>query len=132
MEAPDRLTVVVRMKRPDAGLLFNMSDGLFGVVPRGSGRDFGLHPVGSGPFRFVSAVQDKEVMVERNQDYWADRLGSDLEQVPNGAQRMERIRFAVVPDAITTALELQKGSADAESNVITLDDGACVGGDRRI
>ena len=43
-EARDRLTVVVHMKRPNAGLLFNMSDGLFGVVPRGSGSDFGLHP----------------------------------------------------------------------------------------
>src|ERR1019366_4510001 len=46
--ARDRLTVVVHMKRPDAGLLFNLSDGLFGVVPRGAGIDFGLHPVGSG------------------------------------------------------------------------------------
>src|SRR6202022_772382 len=73
-EARNRLTVVVRMKRPDSGLLFNMSDGLFGVVPRGSGKDFGLHPVGSGPFRFVNAVQDKEVIVERNHDYWADAL----------------------------------------------------------
>ena len=36
-EARDRLTVVVRMKRPDAGLLFNLSDGQFGVVPRGAG-----------------------------------------------------------------------------------------------
>src|ERR1700761_5206484 len=98
-EARDRLTVVVHMKRPDAGLLFNVSDGLFGVVPRGSGKDFGLHPVGSGPFRFVSAVQDKEVIVERNPDYWA------------GAPKIERIRFSVVPDTITSALELQKGSA---------------------
>ncbi len=64
---------MVRLKRPDAGLLFNMSDGLFGVVPRGAGKDFGFHPVGSGPFRFVSAVQDKEVVLERNPDYWAGR-----------------------------------------------------------
>ena len=71
VEARDRLTVVVRTKQPDAGLLFNLSDGLFGVVPRGAGRDFGLHPVGTGPFRFVSQVQDKEVVVERNHDYWA-------------------------------------------------------------
>ena len=62
-EARDRLTVVVHLKRPDAGLLFNMSDGLFGVVPRGAGKDFGLAPVGSGPFRFVSQVQDKEVVL---------------------------------------------------------------------
>src|SRR5271170_4870722 len=116
VEVPDRLTVVVRTKRPDAGLLFNMSDGLFGVVPRGSGRDFGLHPVGSGPFRFVSAVQDKEVVVERNHDYWAG-----MPAVQAGVRRIERIRFEVVPDTITSALELEKGSADLASNVVTLD-----------
>jgi peptide/nickel transport system substrate-binding protein len=119
-EARDRLTVVVKMKRPDAGLLFNMSDGLFGVVPRGSGKDFGLHPVGSGPFKFVSAVQDKEVIVERNHDYWADRVDA-LPHVAAGTERIERIRFTVVPDTITSALELKKGSADLASNVVTLD-----------
>jgi peptide/nickel transport system substrate-binding protein len=119
-EARDRLTVVVHMKRPDAGLLFNMSDGLFGVVPRGAGKDFGLHPVGSGPFKFVSAVQDKEVIVERNHDYWASGLG-EMPALPAGAERIERVRFEVVPDAITSALELKKGSADLASNVVTLD-----------
>ena len=108
-EVRDRLTVVVHLKHPDAGLLFNMSDGLFGVVPNGAGREFGLHPVGTGPFRFVSGVQDKEVLVERNVDYWG------------GAPKLTKIRFAVVPDAITTALELKKGSGDLESNAITLD-----------
>ncbi len=37
VEVRDRLTLVLHLKHPDAGLLFNMSDGLFGVVPRGSG-----------------------------------------------------------------------------------------------
>jgi peptide/nickel transport system substrate-binding protein len=109
VEVRDPLTVVVHLKYPDAGLLFNMSDGLFGVVPKGAGRDLGMHPVGSGPFRFVSAVEDKEVILERNPFYWA------------GPPRIERVRFAVVPDAITTALELQKGSVDVEVNAITLD-----------
>jgi peptide/nickel transport system substrate-binding protein len=160
-EARDRLTVVVRMKRPDAGLLFNMSDGLFGVVPRGAGSDFGLHPVGSGPFRFVSQVQDKEVVLERNEGCWSEGLsgnptlsqstrkdgapGSLLPTHPtppaklagtpdrdeaamNGAPgeqqtgtRIRRVRFEVVPDTITSALELEKGSADAASNVLTPD-----------
>ena len=108
-EATDRLTVTVRMKSPDASLLFNLSDGLFGVVPKGSGKDFWRDPVGSGPFRFVLAEQDKDVVVERNPGYWA------------GAPKIERVRFAVVPDAVTVALELEKGSVDIASNELTLD-----------
>jgi peptide/nickel transport system substrate-binding protein len=108
-EASGPLTVVLRLKRPDASLLFNLSDGLFGVVPQGSGKNFGRNPVGSGPFRFVSATQDKDVILERNGDYWA------------GPPKLQRVRFAVVPDAVTVALELQKGSADIASNELTLD-----------
>jgi peptide/nickel transport system substrate-binding protein len=107
------LTLAVKTSRPDDSLLFNLSDGLFGVVERGAGRDEGLHPVGTGPFRFVSQVQDKEVVVERNAEYWG------------GAPKIERVRFAVVPDTITAALEMKKGasSGDAvvESNVLTQD-----------
>jgi peptide/nickel transport system substrate-binding protein len=109
IETPDALTVVLRTKVPDASLLFNLSDGLFGVVERGAGADEGLHPVGSGPFRFVSQVQDKEVVVERNAGYWA------------GAPSIGRVRFEVVPDTISTALEMRKGAGDVESNVLTMD-----------
>jgi peptide/nickel transport system substrate-binding protein len=126
-QARDRLTVVVHLKRPDAGLLFNLSDGLFGVVPRGAGRDFGLNPVGSGPFRFVSQVQDKEVVLERNPRYWGGARGGERPTLPDEAAKggapgfVQRIRFAVVPDTITSALEMRKGSADIASNVLTLD-----------
>ncbi len=110
VEVTDPLTVKVRTSEPDPSLLFNLSDGLFGVVQHGAGRDEGLHPVGTGPFRFVSQVQDKEVVLKRNPDYWGQ------------APRIQRIRFEVVPDNITMALELKKGSADVESNAITPDE----------
>jgi len=107
------LTVVVQTKQPDDSLLFNLSDGLFGVVEGGAGRDEGLRPVGTGPFKFVAQVQDKEVLLQRNAAYWA------------GAPALERVRFAVVPDTITAALELKKaagtGAAMVESNLLTQD-----------
>lgn len=109
VETSGPLTVTVHMKQPHASLLFNLSDGLFGVVEKGAGRDEGLHPVGTGPFKFVSQMQDKDVVLERNADYWA------------GAPKIERVRFDVVPDTITAALEMRKGSADVESNVLTPD-----------
>ncbi len=109
VEARDRLTVVVHMKVPDESLLFNLSDGLFGVVERGAGKDEGLHPVGTGPFKFVSQVQDKDVVLERNPDSWS------------GVPKIERARFDVVPETITAALMMKKGAGDAESNVLTPD-----------
>jgi peptide/nickel transport system substrate-binding protein len=109
VQASGPLTVVVKTKQPDASLLFNLSDGLFGVVEKGAGSDEGLHPVGTGPFKFVSQMQDRDVVLERNADYW------------DGAPKIARIRFEVVPDTITAALEIRKGSADVESNVLTQD-----------
>jgi peptide/nickel transport system substrate-binding protein len=109
IDTPDAATLVIHLKQPDAALLWNLSDGGFGVVPVGSGRDFAFHPMGSGPFRFVSQSQDDEVILQRNEKSWQ----------PEPA--IERIRFAVVPDAITRALELEKGSADVCINCMTAD-----------
>jgi peptide/nickel transport system substrate-binding protein len=120
IDAPDPLTVVIHLKQPDPGLLPNLSDGAIGIIPAGSGRDFGQYPIGSGPFRFVSQEQDKEVVIERNPAYWS--------QPPN----LERVRFAVVPDQITRALELQKGSSDVGVNALSADQVFALRNDPRI
>ena len=120
VDASGPLTVTVRTRQPNANLLFNLSDGLFGVVEKGARRDEGLHPVGTGPFKFVSQMQDRDVLVERNTEYWA------------GAPKIERVRFEVVPDTITAALEMRKGSGDIESNVLTPDMVHALRGERNI
>lgn len=109
IDAPDDATVVFHLKEQDATLLWNLSDGAMGIVPDGSGDEMTRHPIGSGPFRFVSAETDRDVVIERNDDYWGGRA------------KLERVRFAVVPDATTQALELRKGSGDVAINSLTPD-----------
>jgi peptide/nickel transport system substrate-binding protein len=109
VETPDDFTVVFHLKEADAALLWNLSEGAVGVVPYGSGDEMTRHPIGSGPFKFVSAEMDRDVIVERNDGYWGER------------PKLARVRFAVVPDATTEALELQKGSGDIAINALTPD-----------
>jgi peptide/nickel transport system substrate-binding protein len=91
-----------------------------GIVPYGSGRDFGRHPIGSGPFQFVSQQLDRDVVIARAPSYWG--------AMPN----IPRIRFAVVPDATTRALELEKASADVESNALPADEVYALGRDSHL
>ena len=109
IEAPDDFTVIFHLKEPDAALLWNLSDGAIGIVPFGSGNEMTTHPVGSGPFRFVSSETDKEMIIERNPEYWGEKA------------KLSRVRFAVVPDATTEALELRKGTGDLTINSLTPD-----------
>jgi peptide/nickel transport system substrate-binding protein len=109
IDAADDFTVVFHLKEADATLLWNLSDGAMGIVPYGSGDEMTLHPIGSGPFKFVSAETDREVVLERNDNYWG------------GNAKLARVRFAVVPDETTEALELRKGSGDLAINSLTPD-----------
>ncbi|MGB9464042.1 MAG: ABC transporter substrate-binding protein, partial [Candidatus Acidiferrum sp.] len=102
-------TVIFHLTEPYASFLWNLARPAIGIVPHDTGSDFSRHPVGSGPFRFVSQSQDEEVIVERNPDYF------------RGAPQIARIRFRVVPDAVVRALELRKGSADLEMSSLSPD-----------
>jgi len=109
VEAPDPYTVIFRLSEPFASFLWNLARPAMGIVPAGSGLDFRAHPIGSGPFRFVTARQDEDVVVQRNPNYFGR------------PPAIERVHFRIVPEAIVRALELRKGTADLEMSSLTPD-----------
>ncbi len=108
-EAPNAATFIFHLKEPYASFTTSLIRPAVGIVPAGSSSEFSRHPVGSGPFRFVSQSQDDEVILDRNPDYFL------------GAPFLTRVRFRIVPDAIVRALELRKGSADLEMSSLSPD-----------
>ena len=73
--AVDDQTLVVRLTQPHVPFLTALGMCYAKIIPRAAaqrlGEDFGLTPVGSGPFRFVSWDNDRVIRLERFPDYYA-------------------------------------------------------------
>lgn len=109
IEAPDAATVIFRLSEPNSAFLADIGRPELGVVPAGAPTDVSEHPIGTGPFRFVSSRMDDSVVLERSPTYF---------RTP---PRIERVQFRVVPEAVVRALELRKGSADLEMSSLAPD-----------
>ena len=66
---------------------------------------FVAHPIGTGPFKFVSASGMEEIVMERFDDYWGG--APDLE--PVGPACVDQVVFRVIPEASTRAAALMAG-----------------------
>ena len=64
------------------------------------GKDFTLHPVGTGPFKFVEWVRGDRVVLERNDDYY------------EGKSRLDKIIVRTVREDSARVLGLQAGDYD--------------------
>jgi peptide/nickel transport system substrate-binding protein len=150
IEAPDAGTVIFHLKEPYASFLWNLEKSAVGIVPADAGSDFAKHPVGSGPFRFVSQTQDDSVVLEKAEISSRESTTSEKREEKSRPLRPEglsyplgmtkaqkrpaseggphnfgttirRVTFRIVPDAIVRALELRKGSADVEVSSLSAD-----------
>ncbi len=73
-EAVNPNTVRITLKSPQGPFLANLAMFVFDLVSPKSvekwGLEFGKHPVGTGPYRFVEWKVGQEVILEVNKDYW--------------------------------------------------------------
>ena len=109
IEAPDRTTVVMRLKKRSVDLpvmlsLLRQSEGM--VLPKAHfekvGRDeFFRNPVGSGPYEFVSRVPGSKVVFKAQPKHWS-----------YGTPRYETLELLQVPEDSTRVTMLRKGEAN--------------------
>ncbi|MGI8422962.1 MAG: ABC transporter substrate-binding protein [Chloroflexota bacterium] len=83
VDVVDPLTVVYKLKTPTPGLVATLGDRAgFMSSPTAItkwGKDYGLNPVGTGPFIHEEYVKDDHTKVKRNPEYWGkDDAGGAL------------------------------------------------------
>lgn len=94
VETPDPLTVVMRLREPNAPFLD--ATGL-GIVPAAHARDPGEVAIGAGPFRLVEARRGDHLVLAPNPGY------------PGGPPRIAPLVVRTVPDEVVRVLELERG-----------------------
>lgn len=74
IQCPDSFTIVITLTEPFAPFLSILTMPYAFVYPHEAVEyykdNFGYHPVGTGPFKFVKWEFDKELLFEKNPNYW--------------------------------------------------------------
>lgn len=102
VEAPDPATLVLKLKRPDATLLAQLTDraGMM-LSPKSLGPDISAKPVCSGPYQFVERVQNDRIVLDKFKGHWeADKY------------QFDRIVYRAIPDTTVRLANLRAGELD--------------------
>ncbi|MBI4277320.1 MAG: hypothetical protein HY660_02590 [Armatimonadetes bacterium] len=110
VEAPDPQTVRIITDGPFPDLPFLLLDRTSFILSPTAVRklgnaEFGLRPVGTGPFKFVEWVPNDHITLDANPDYWQRR------------PRSSRVIYKVVTETAARTAALRAGEADMVMNI---------------
>jgi len=118
LEAPDKYTFIIRLKKPFAPFLKVLAMSYFFVVAPEAVQAYGAatnppgrdslfkHPVGTGPFILERWEPDVEIVLTRNPNYWGrDEKGARLPHV-------DAVRLISRRDPHTAFMEFEEGNSD--------------------
>lgn len=105
VEEKDPYTLVFHLKEPYAAFIPKCIITMPSLLasPKAiqeQGKDFNQNPIGSGPYILKEWVPNDRVVLEANPDYFL------------GAPATKRVVFRVMPDAMTSLIELENGKID--------------------
>jgi peptide/nickel transport system substrate-binding protein len=114
VEVVDPLTVRLVLKTPSAPLLTQLTDRAGMILPpkatEAAGKDFGLHPVCSGPFKFTERVAQDRIVLDRFEQYW-----------DAGSVHFQRVVYQPMPESAVLLANLQSGSIDLAERILPTD-----------
>jgi peptide/nickel transport system substrate-binding protein len=102
IETPDASTIVMKLKRPDATLLAQLTDraGMM-LAPKSLAGDVAAKPVCSGPYKFVERVQNDRIVLEKFKEHW---------EAAN--YNFDRVIYRSIPDTTVRLANLRAGELD--------------------
>lgn len=108
--APDDGTVVIRVTRPTPNLLTNIGGFKGMAIVSRKNVDSGqiaTHPIGTGPFSFVSQKSGDSIVLKANPAYWG------------GSPKIPGVTFEFITEPSTALSALQAGEIDWTDSVPT-------------
>lgn len=100
MDAVDAYTVRLSLKKPDAIFIHTISSlGLMSPTCVDKNGQF-AKPVGTGPFQFVEYSEGRQLVYQKNEDYWGEK------------PKVDKVIIKIIPDFNTRAMALESGEID--------------------
>lgn len=113
-KATGKYTLQVTLSQPFAPFLASLAMVWSGVMSPAAVKQYGWkgvlnHPVGTGPYEFVSWQKNNRVVLKANPSYWGSK------------PKVKNLIFQVVPEASTRVLQVEQGQAQIDADVTTQD-----------
>lgn len=101
IEAAADDTVVITLSEVDSTFLAYLTAKDAAIIPENNDEDHNTHPIGTGPFQFVSYSPGSDLILEKNEDYWIE-----------GIPYLEKATFVFQSDDEAAFLSLQADEID--------------------
>lgn len=100
MTTPNDSTVIIRLTEPFAIFPKLLAMPVASIVPDSVPANFGEHPIGTGPWKFVEWKHDDYLLFAKNAGYWDTPPKSDS------------LRARIIPEPSTAVAEFESGNVD--------------------
>lgn len=109
----DDYTVIIELKSTDYSFFSSLSHSWASILNKKAvdtaGNGYGMKPVGTGPFKFVSWQKGNKYVLERFDGYWGEKA------------KTKRVEVRAIPEPTSRTIELESGGADVAYPIITND-----------